>query len=107
MVRVAAPDDANAVARLLVQVQSQHVRDYPSIFRPMTEAEAAEAIGTDLQAGAYAVRESASVDGFVKWVVHDRPENPFLFAVRSVIIDQIGVDSQARRRGIVAGRGVR
>ena len=57
LVRAARLDDAEAMARLLVQVQEQHVRDYPSVFRAMPIAVAAELSAADIAAGICAVAE--------------------------------------------------
>jgi ribosomal protein S18 acetylase RimI-like enzyme len=100
VIRTATTEDTAAVARILLQVQDQHVRDYPSIFRSMTKAEAEKLIAGDVEAGSCLVHQSDAVDGFLRWVVQERPENAYVYASRLVVVDQIGVDERCRRRGI-------
>jgi ribosomal protein S18 acetylase RimI-like enzyme len=100
MIRRAESSDVAAIARLLVQVQDQHVADYPAIFHAMSVAQAEAEITSHVASGFYAVHEDAVISGFVKWLVHDRPESSFTKAVRIVQIDQIAVDHGHRRQGI-------
>jgi ribosomal protein S18 acetylase RimI-like enzyme len=100
IVRRATTADIDAVARLLIQVQDQHVRDYPLVFKDMTIEAASTQAAVDIEAGACAVADVAGVAGFIKWAVHDRPENAYTFAARYVAIDAICVDAACRRKGI-------
>ena len=100
MIRIAQSTDLAAIARLLVQVQDQHLAEYPHVFRAMTLLQAQAEIAAALAAGSYIVHEDDRVSGFAKWLVQDRPETAYTTAVRIVQIDQIGVDAGRRRQGI-------
>ena len=100
VIRSATEGDIEAVARLLIQVQDQHVRDYPRMFKPMPMAVAVATVAPDIAAGRYTVADRGGVVGFIKWFIHDRPDSAYTFATRIVAIDAIGVDVTCRRRGI-------
>jgi ribosomal protein S18 acetylase RimI-like enzyme len=100
MIRRATSDDVPAVARILVRVHAQHVLEHPLVFRPMSEAQALRVIVPHVDEGRYAVHLDEAVDGFVRWLIHDRPETPYSHPARIAVIDEIGVAEGRRRQGI-------
>jgi ribosomal protein S18 acetylase RimI-like enzyme len=99
-IRPAQAGDVPALARLLIQVHEQHVREHPRVFRPIGFESAKLQVAAEVEAGLCAVHESQALDGMVKWSVQDRPETIYTHAARIVVIDQIVVDVAARRGGI-------
>lgn len=100
MIRRAQAADAPAVARLVIQVHDQHVREHPMIFRPIGIEDASLHVAAEIEAGLCAVHETEAIDGMVKWSVQDRSETMYTHAARFAVIDQIVVDAATRRRGI-------
>ena len=104
-VRFARENDLERVNELRREVNDLHVAGKPDVFRPGFPDELRDYI--------YAIREDPNkeivvaeleghVCGFAVLNHIVRPENPFMFERNFLDIDEFGVDSACRRRGVAA-----
>ncbi len=101
-VRRATVDDAALVADLNRHVQDWHAATYPGVFKPDPDPDAlagyfADTIN-DPDCAIFLAGEPAL--GYLTCKLLIRPDNPFAYAARRMMIDHIGVDPMARRQGL-------
>jgi GNAT superfamily N-acetyltransferase len=105
-IRKATPTDSLVLSRLSRDVQSMHAQNHPTVFRmpdsdefavPFFEEKLADSAVTILIA-----EENGQATGCIVCKLIERPENPFTFAARTMLIDQISVLPEARGKGIGA-----
>ncbi len=103
-IRTATPADARVLARLNGPVQALHAQAQPDVFKPaaMTPELVAhyEAELARPDVVIYIAEADGEPAGCAVAVIVERPETPFTYARRFVLIDQISVNPAARRRGI-------
>ena len=101
-VRRAMPQDAARVAHLNRHVQDWHAATYPCVFKPDPDADRLTAFFVDTindpDCAIFLVGDPAQ--GYLTCKILIRPDNPFAYAARRMMIDQIGVDPAARRQGL-------
>ena len=102
IVRRAGRDDATEIARLALEVQAVHVAARPDIFKPgggETASEIAERIDAAGERYWVALIDEHTV-GYAYARVIDEPDTRWKYAMRTVLLDQMGVDARHRSRGI-------
>jgi diamine N-acetyltransferase len=104
VIRLATIDDAEAIARQTADVQRQHHDALPDIFKPpslelFSPQKLARLIEDPNAIVAVAEMEGGLV-GHIYGAVVKRAENEFHQPGASLYIYQIGVDADARRRGV-------
>ena len=101
-VRMARPEDLDAVNRLRRQVNDVHVQGRPETFKPGFCDELRDYLYTIWQDPAFelVVAEDGGIRGFA--VLHHilKPENPYMYERKYLDIDVFCVDVACRRKGI-------
>lgn len=100
-VRIATPDDADALVALNGHIQGWHARTYPEAFHPSPDPVAlgaffADRLG-DTTCTIFLAGEPAV--GYAMCTLQSRDASVFSPAVRRLMIDQIAVAPEARRQG--------
>jgi len=104
-VTIETTDDPTAIVELLKQVHEEHRRRRPDWFKPFDRVAALEGLRYLL------LRDGAQLlvahvrgvcVGYAMVCDRIRDENPFRYASRSLMVDQMAVSSQHRRQGIGA-----
>jgi len=102
--RVATPLDASLLSSLCMDVQSPDAQHHPSIFKmPETDNFAAtffEEMLMDPIVTIFIAEEAGESVGYILCKLIERPETPFTFAARALLVDQISVRPTARGQGI-------
>ncbi len=105
MIDTANPDDIDALAGLLAQINALHAHHVPGRFHTNgTQAELA-AFWRDAMAGGAMVlveRRANALHGYLSWKIEDRPATALEYAMRRARLDHIFVDPGHRRQGIAA-----
>lgn len=105
-IRKATPTDSLALSRLSRDVQSLHAQHHPNVFRMPDSDEFAihffEEMLADPAVTIFIAEENGEVLGCILCKLIERPENPFTFAARTLLVDQISVHPAAQRHGIGA-----
>ena len=105
-IRKATTTDSLALSRLSRDVQSLHAQHHPNVFRMPDSDEFAvpffEERLIDPATSIFIAEENGEVLGCILCKLIERPENPFTFAARTLLVDQISVRPEAQRRGIGA-----
>jgi GNAT superfamily N-acetyltransferase len=108
LVRQAIVEDALLLSSLTRDVQSLHAQNHPEIFKMPDSGDFAVSFFEDILADPavhiFIAEEDGKAAGCILCKVIDRPENPFTFAVRTLLIDQISVRPEAQGKG--AGRAL-
>lgn len=102
-IRIAAPGDEHALARLNRHVQELHVAARPDRFKRTELAEVTEWFRSRLQAPdvhIWIALAGAAPVGYLVAVLHRQAEHAFCFARRYYQIDQLALDPAWRRQGI-------
>ena len=106
--RRAASLDAFILSRLTMDVQRLHAEHHPDIFKMPEREEFAvtffEKMLSDPTVTIFIVEDHGKEVGCIVCKLIDRPENPFTFPARTLLIDQISVRPEAQGRG--AGRAL-
>ena len=100
-VRLATPEDADAIATLALEVQDWHVAGRPDIFKPGGYDLAPEIIArirSDHEFYWVAILDGVTI-GYAYARVIDEPENRWKYASRFLMLDQMGVTRDCRRHG--------
>ncbi len=103
-VRIATPDDVDAIVRLNAIVQGLHHRELPERFKP-PDAYAVVVralLAEDNRTWFLAELEGGEPVGYALAVTRERPESPLTRRLVLVELEQIGVDPAVRRQGIGA-----
>ena len=104
-VTIETTDDPTVIVELLKQVHEEHRRRRPDWFKPYDRVAALEGLRyLLLREGAKLLVADVSgvCVGYAMVCDRIREENPFRYASRSLVVDQMAVSSQHRRRGIGA-----
>lgn len=106
--RPATSLDALALSRLTMDVQRLHAQNHPHIFKvPESEDFAVsffEEMLADPKVTIFIAENDGKAVGCIVCKLIERPENPFTFAARTLLIDQISVRPEAQGKG--AGRAL-
>ena len=105
-IRRAVSTDNLLLSRLCMDVQSLHAQYHSDIFKmPQSEDFAIsffDQMLDDPMTYIYIAEQNGKACGYVLCKLVERPENPFTFAMRYLLIDQISVRSAEQGKGIGA-----
>jgi GNAT superfamily N-acetyltransferase len=105
-IRQAISKDALRLSSLSMDVQSLHAEHHPAIFKmPQSESFALsffEEMLADSAVSIFIAEEDGQPVGYILCKLIERPGNPFTFAMRYLLIDQISVRPEARGIGVGA-----
>ncbi len=103
-IRKATIADSLALSTLSRDVQSLHAEHHPKLFRMPDSDDFAlsffEEMLADPAVTIFIAEENGEVLGCIVCKLIERPENPFTFAFRSLMIDQISVRPAAQGQGV-------
>jgi len=103
-IRRATPVDSGLLSSLCMDVQTLHAQSHPDIFKMPHSLGFAipffEKLLADEKMFIFIVEGGGDALGYVFCKVVDRPENPFVFARRYLLIDQISVRPEAQGKGV-------
>lgn len=103
-IRRAIPEDSQLLSSLCADVQNLHATNLPDIFiMPQSESFAAsffDNLLADPQFTIFIAQEGQLALGYIACQVLERPQNPFAFKVKALLVDQISVRSEARTKGV-------
>lgn len=103
MIQILETNDYHLLTEMNEEVQSLHHKLYPEIFKPYDKNGVAaffkEVLSKD-NVTAFAAMENKKVLGYVLLFVNNFPDNPFQYARRFVILDQILVLENSRSKGV-------
>jgi len=103
-IRKATATDSLALSRLTRDVQTLHAQHYPTVFRMPDSDEFAlsffEEMLVDQAVTIFIAEENGEAAGCMLCKLVERPENPFAYASRLLLIDQISVRPVAQRQGV-------
>lgn len=106
MIRLANINDKNAVNNIRKQVHLLHAAARPDIFKQEFCGELADRFDYYLQENEYSVAVYCIDDKIVGFVVLKRvcqTANPYNIERNFLLVEELGVDCEYRRRGIGAG----
>ena len=102
-IRNAADTDLDVLIRLNAQVQSLHEQAYPADFKSSTdEAEVRDFLASVMRRTGHAIllaQVDGAIVGYAWFEIQDRPQTPFTWAKKRVLLHHICVDSGHRRLG--------
>ena len=104
-VTIETTDDPALIVELLREVHEEHRMRRPGWFKPFARAAALEGLRFLLSrdgARLFVARLSGICVGYAMVCDRVRDENPFRYASRSLMVDQMAVSDMHRRRGIGA-----
>ena len=105
-IRQANPTDSLLLSRLCLDVQRLHAEHHPDIFKlPLNEDFATsffDELLVDKTIRIFIAENQEQALGYILCKLIERQENPFTYAMRFLMIDQIGVRPEARGQGIGA-----
>ena len=103
-IRKAVSKDSLLLSTLCMDVQLLHAQNHPDDFKIPQSPEFAVPFFDKLLADEtmfiFIAEEDGDALGYVFFKVVDKPENPFLFARRYLLIDQISVHPEAQGIGV-------
>jgi ribosomal protein S18 acetylase RimI-like enzyme len=104
--RKATSQDAVLLSSLNVDVQRLHAEHHPNMFKmPESDDFAApffDLLLADTDTSIFVAEQDGEALGYVVCRVMERPENVFSFPSRYLLVDQISVRPEARKRGVGA-----
>lgn len=101
MIREATPADAHVLALLNREVQQLHVDAHPHVFKQPTDDLSAVEAWISAREGTFFIAELDGLPmGYAYVELIDRPENPFTFSWRFMVIDQIAVSPMYQGQGV-------
>jgi diamine N-acetyltransferase len=102
--RPATSSDVLTLSSLARDVQRLHAEHHPGIFKlPASEDFAApffEEMLADQAVRIFIAEDEGDAAGYIVCKLIERPENPFTYAARTLLVDQISVRPEARGRGV-------
>ena len=104
-VTIETTDDPASIVELLQEVHEEHRRRRPDWFKPFEKAAALEGLRFLLSrdgAQLLVARLAGVCVGYAMVCDRLRDENPFRYASRALMVDQMAVSDTHRRRGIGA-----
>jgi GNAT superfamily N-acetyltransferase len=103
-IRTATSQDSLLLSSLCQNVQSLHAKHHPDIFKTPPSEDFAVAffdeILADTNVTAFIAEENGQAVGYILSKLIERPENPFIFPMRYLLIDQISVRPTKQGDGI-------
>ncbi|HSG42893.1 MAG TPA: GNAT family N-acetyltransferase [Anaerolineales bacterium] len=103
-IRKATTEDSLLLSTLCVDVQKLHTQSHPDLFKtPQSSDFAIPFFEKMLQEDTmyiYISEENEHALGYIFFKIVERDENPFLFARRYLLIDQISVRPKAQGQGV-------
>jgi GNAT superfamily N-acetyltransferase len=103
-IRKATSMDSLLLSTLCVDVQKLHAQKHPALFKEPPSSDFAvpffDEMFLDDTKYMYIAEENGQALGYIFFKVVVRDENPFLFARRYLLIDQISVRPNAQGRGV-------
>jgi GNAT superfamily N-acetyltransferase len=103
-IRKAIPADNLLLSSLCMDVQRLHAVHHPDIFKmPQNDDFAVgffEETLADPLVTIFIAEEDGQTLGYILCKLIERPENPFTFSMRYLLVDQISVRPAAQRRGV-------
>jgi diamine N-acetyltransferase len=103
MIEIKATEDHELLASLNGEVQELHHHLYPQIFKPFNKAAVAEALRTFLEnksCTAFIAWDGSVAVGYMIVFLRSSGDNAFHYDVRTLYVDQIGVLSEHRNKGV-------
>jgi len=104
--RLATLPDSSVLSSLSVDVQSLHAEHYPNVFKMPESDDFARSFFDDMLADPsvriFIAEQDGDAVGCIVCKLVERPENPFTFAARTLLVDQISVLPSARGKGVGA-----
>ena len=98
--------DVASLSSLSVDVQRLHAEHHPDIFKVPQDEDFAvsffEEMLVDPAVSIFIAEEDGNAVGCILCKLIERPENPFTFAMRYLLVDQISVRPAARGQGVGA-----
>ena len=105
-IRRATSTDSLQLSSLCMDVQSLHAEHYPAIFKMPENSDFAvsffEELLVDPAISIFIAEENGEAVGCIVCKLVERPEDPFTFAVRYLLINEISVRPAARGQGVGA-----
>ena len=103
-IRKATSEDALLLSDLSRDVQSLHAQNYADIFKMPQSADFAISFFNEMLAdpavSIFIAEEISEAIGYIFCKLIQRPENPFTFATRSLLVEHISVRPAARGQGM-------
>jgi len=103
-IRKATSEDALLLSDLSRDVQTLHAQNYAEIFKIPQSADFAISFFDELLAdpavSIFIAEENREAIGYIFCKLIERPENPFTFAMRSLLVEHISVRPAARGKGV-------
>jgi len=103
-IRQAISTDSLLLSSLCVDVQSLHAKHHPDFFKiPESDDFAVsffDGMLADPTTSIFIAEENGQALGYVLCKLIERPENPFTFAMRYLLVDQISVRPAAQGKGV-------
>jgi ribosomal protein S18 acetylase RimI-like enzyme len=103
-IRKATSEDALLLSDLSRDVQSLHAQNYADIFKIPQSADFAISFFDEMLAdpavSIFIAEENGEAIGYILCKLIERPENPFTFAMRSLLVEHISVHPAARGQGV-------
>ncbi|MGE5374971.1 MAG: GNAT family N-acetyltransferase [Bacteroidota bacterium] len=100
----ATSSDSFILSSLSVDVQRLHAEHHPGIFKiPENEDYAVsffEAMVADQTVMIFIAEDEEKAIGYILCKLIERPDNPFTYAARTLLVDQISVRPEARGKGV-------
>ena len=105
-IRQANSSDSMLLSSLCMDVQRLHAENHPDLFKMPQRNDFAvpffDEMLADPKNSIFLAEESGEALGYVFCKLMERPETPFTFALRYVLIDQISVRPAAQKKGVGA-----
>jgi GNAT superfamily N-acetyltransferase len=105
-IRQAMSKDNMLLSSLCMDVQSLHAENHPDIFKIPQNDDFASAFFEEMLADplvtVFLAEEDGQALGYILCKLIERVENPFTFAMRYLLIDQISVCPEAQGKGVGA-----
>ena len=101
--RKATPNDALLLSGLARDVQNLHAQSHPDVFKMPDSDDFAisffEEMLVDAAVAVFIAEEEGNALGYTLCRLIERPDTPFTFAARYLLVDQISVRPTARGQG--------
>lgn len=103
-IRRATIDDAEVLAQLNLHVQGVHVKALPQIFKPLVVSDELIAWHRKLlsqdDSAIWIAEDNAQAIGYIYALVIERPENPFKYTRRVILVDAMSVNPDYYGTGV-------
>ena len=105
-IRQANSSDSVLLSSLCMDVQCLHAENHPEIFKMPHSNDFAvpffEEMLADPKNSAFLAEENGQALGYIFCKLVERPETPFTFTMRYLLVDQISVRPAAQKKGLGA-----